>query len=305
MRVRLGIPGDISRDEMATAIDAALEASTAGSVPRIARGQVPTFETGLGRGIRWKPEPPGDEHFDSPGTVLRRGWGDCDDLAPWHAASLRATGEDPDAIARVIPSGPKRWHAIVERSDGTIEDPSKAAGMGSRVQGAGPPVWAPLFGDSRMALATHPYRNGWAGRVDLPDRALPLSWSALSYGSTPAASVVGAIRAVRRFGEYGDIDGMDEARLYALESVLQGYDIDQVVGELEDVGFLPFAAALAPSILPAAGALAKKIIPGGGGKKGGAPAGSAIERPGAIGPDVARAPGTVMQNPYGPIIVRF
>lgn len=304
MRVRLGIPGDISPDEMATAIDAALEASTAGSVPLITRGRVPLFEQGLARGIKWKPEPPGDEHFDSPSTVLRRGWGDCDDLAPWHAASLRATGEDPDATARVYQSGPKRWHAVVQRSDGSIEDPSRAAGMGRRVEGAGAPMWAPLFGDSRMAVAAHPYRNGWAGRVDLPDRVLPLSWSALSYGRNPATSVVGAIRAVRRFGEYGDIDGMDEARLYALESVLQGVDIDQVVGELDEVGFLPFAAALAPSVLPAAGALAKKFLPGGK-KRGAPPPGSAIEKPGAIGPDIARAPGTVMQNPYGPIIVRF
>src|SRR6185369_900875 len=69
------------------------------------RKEVPTFEKALPHGIKWKPEPPGDEHFDHAKTVLARKWGDCDDLAPWQAASLRHTGEDPGAKAVAKRSG--------------------------------------------------------------------------------------------------------------------------------------------------------------------------------------------------------
>jgi hypothetical protein len=54
---------------------------------------------------------------------------DCEALAPWRAAELRVSGEDPGAHALVYPSGPSKFHAIVMRSDGTLEDPSVELGM--------------------------------------------------------------------------------------------------------------------------------------------------------------------------------
>ena len=124
--------------------------------------------------VRWKPEPPGDEHFDLSTTVAKRGWGDCDDLAPWRAAELRVTGQDPEAYSYVYPSGPHRWHAIVRRGDGSDEDPSRAAGMGA-VGGDeyGGPFWPSMFGN-RLSLATYPLRQGWAGRVDVPSSTHPM-----------------------------------------------------------------------------------------------------------------------------------
>ena len=127
MRVNVAIP---EAHVDAPVLNAALESVTRLNEEMLAQGEVPTFTDGLKEGIKWKPEPPGDEHFDHAATVLRRKWGDCDDLAPWQAASLRHTGEDPEARAIVRRSGPKRWHAIVRRGDGSIDDPSKAAGMG-------------------------------------------------------------------------------------------------------------------------------------------------------------------------------
>jgi len=306
MRLRLGIPGDLSRPEMAAALNAALEASTASSAPRIARRKIPTFEQALAKGgIRWAPEPPGDEHFDSPRTVIVRGWGDCDDLAPWHAASLRATGEDPDARAIVRPSGPKRWHAIVERGDGALEDPSRAAGMGSRVSGQLPAAWAPMWND-RLALAAHPWRGGWAGRVDLPDRALPAAWSAVHAASSPAAAVVGAIRGARHVAALcGTVDGVDEIRLAGLEGLLCGVHPEQVEAELDEygaVGFLPF---LAPAAMSLAAPLLKKVLPGGGGGGGGGGAPAASSPSAAAGQHPHAGPGTTMTCPGGPIIVRF
>ena len=85
MRIRLGVPTDANRDEKEAILNAALESVTRADEAQLARG-LPTAREGIARGVRWKPEPPGDEHFDLGGTVLKRGWGDCDDLAPWHAA---------------------------------------------------------------------------------------------------------------------------------------------------------------------------------------------------------------------------
>ena len=61
--------------------------------------------------------------------VLCSGWGDCDDLSPWRAAELRVSGEDPKAYVYVYRSGPRRFHAVVARGDGRIEDPSYKLGM--------------------------------------------------------------------------------------------------------------------------------------------------------------------------------
>src|SRR5262245_53396081 len=121
MRVNVAIP---EAHVTQPVLDAALEAVTRLNEQLIQSGH-PTFKQALPTGIKWKPEPPGSEHFDHAGIVAHRGWGDCDDLAPWHAASLRVTGEDKGANAIVVPSGPNRWHAVVRRSNGAIDDPSE------------------------------------------------------------------------------------------------------------------------------------------------------------------------------------
>jgi hypothetical protein len=126
MRVRIAIPEAFVDPPV---IDAALEAVTRLDESMIRQGQCPTSHELIERGAKWRPEDPGDEHFDHGNTIQNRGWGDCDDWAPLHAATLRATDQDPGAVARVIPSGPNLYHAIVQRSDGTIEDPSQMAGM--------------------------------------------------------------------------------------------------------------------------------------------------------------------------------
>ena len=125
MRYRIAVP---EAHVEASIIDAALEAVTRLDESMIHSGDVPDFDA-RPKGIIWKPEPKGDEFFDNAQTIIQRGWGDCDDLAPWKAASLRATGEDPGAIAKVVKSGPSMYHAIVERSDGAIDDPSVECGM--------------------------------------------------------------------------------------------------------------------------------------------------------------------------------
>ena len=126
MRMRIAVPEEHVTPDV---IDPALEAVTRLNEHLLATGQTPTSHELIARGARWRPEDPGDEHFDHGATIASRGWGDCDDWAPLHAATLRATGQDPGAVARVIPSGPNIFHAIVQKSDGSIDDPSEWAGM--------------------------------------------------------------------------------------------------------------------------------------------------------------------------------
>jgi len=215
MRVNVAIPESNVNEPV---LDAALEAVTRLNEQLVKSGDATTFKQALPH-VRWKPEPPGAEHFDHAAIVSARGWGDCDDLAPWHAASLRVTGEDRGARAIVVPSGPQRWHAVVQRSDGKIEDPSRAAGMGSNHSIAGaalPLMCAPGAGVDgayilRPQLALKPSPNGWHARADLPwnwelaPDAKPsdaqYSMAALHQAPIASTALVGAIDGAIRLGE--------------------------------------------------------------------------------------------------------
>jgi hypothetical protein len=306
MRIRLGVPSDANRDEKKAILDAALESVTRANEASLLRG-LPSFADALHAGkVRWRPEPPGDEHFDLGKTVLRRGWGDCDDLAPWHAASLRTSGEDPEATAFVRPSGPNRWHAVVQRSNGTIEDPSRAAGMGS-VGGDdyGGPFWPAMFAD-RLAMAASPLAPGygWAGRVDIPSTTAPGVYSTLARAPYPAGAIVGACHGTLEVcGD--DMYWDDYLKVAGLADLISGIPPDEVEDCLEShggVGFLPMLAPLAASV---AAPLAQKALGmfgmgGGGGAPAAAPAPS-----GGGGGGGGYPSGTTMHMPGGPIIVRF
>jgi hypothetical protein len=176
MRLGIAVP-----EEHVTApvLNAALEATTRLDEAMIAAG-APTLSAARHR-VRWRPEPPGQEHFDHLHEVLRRGAGDCDDLAPWHCASLRATGKDPGAEAIVKRTGPKSWHAVVRRSSGKIDDPSAWLGMGPGVAPFVAGCVAPLPSVGSVGayvvtprLATMVMDDGyWKSRADLPENFLP------------------------------------------------------------------------------------------------------------------------------------
>jgi hypothetical protein len=126
MRIRVSVPEEHVNPHV---VNAVLEGVTRLNEQLIQTGQTPTASQLVAAGAVWRPEPPGDECFDHGGTIATRGWGDCDDWAPLAAAEHRVKGTDPGAQAIVIPSGPNTYHAVVQRSDGTLEDPSVAAGM--------------------------------------------------------------------------------------------------------------------------------------------------------------------------------
>lgn len=83
-------------------------------------------------GVIYQEEPQtGYEEFACIEPIYKRGWGDCDDLAPWRCAELRNAGEK--AKIRIQwkrqPSGQKLFHIVVRRENGAIEDPSRILGM--------------------------------------------------------------------------------------------------------------------------------------------------------------------------------
>ena len=272
MRIRIAVPQELDDYEREQVLNAALEATTIADEGLVRRGLAPPAAHAIKSGlVRWQAEPPGDEHFDLSTTVMGRKWGDCDDLAPWHAASLRATGRDDKARAFVRRSGPQRWHALVRRGDGTIEDPSVHAGMrGSSVSGVGvdgapPAIVRPMQKDGSLAVCVAPTSDPrhpcvWFARCDLPCADRGMTWSASAHVppglvhpfQSPKTALLSAIRAAKEIaGE--DADEADFWRLAALEDRLEGasaeelaealdesapdeLDVDQVVGETITVG---------------------------------------------------------------------
>lgn len=264
MRINVGIP-----EEHVTApvLNAALEATTRLNEAMLQAGQVPTFDEGL-RHVKWKPEPPGAEHFDHAKKVLQRGWGDCDDLAPWEAASLRHTGEDPGAVAVVKRSGPNSWHAIVKRGDGSLHtDPSRRAGMGQPHEYRGatvPLIQRPTVSGIngvgayivRPQLALRAVPGGFQARTDLPwhykdnpnqppsntDLAMVTLHSLPTARTALTGSIDGAIRLanaagfahpehVKRLECIGDaIDGLDYEELAELYGHKHAQAATQLVG---------------------------------------------------------------------------
>ncbi len=82
-------------------------------------------------GVRYEREQQGRERWRRVDEAMAAGVGDCADLAAWRAAELRVRRGEP-ARAIVYRSGKRRFHAVVQRADGSIEDPSRALGMGKK-----------------------------------------------------------------------------------------------------------------------------------------------------------------------------
>lgn len=249
MRINVAIPEEHVK---APVLDAALEAVTRLNESLIKSGVSPTSHQLIERGAIWKPEPPGDEHFDHGAIIASRGEGDCDDWAPLHAATLRVTGEDRGAVARVRKTGPKRWHATVYRSDGTEDDPSLKAGMpgGARVIGATLP-WLPQMFRSpppgingmyevRPHLALRPIadRDGqvesWQARADLPWHTArgnsPQDAAMVSLHMSPVSSqaIVGAVRGAWRLGLVNGANPKHLAQLSAIADACEGASFEEL-----------------------------------------------------------------------------
>jgi hypothetical protein len=251
MRLQIAIP---EKHVSKPVLDAALEAVTRLNERMIKAGDAPTSLQLIEQGAVWKPEPPGQEHFDHGAKIAARGDGDCDDWAPLHAATLRVTGRDPNAVARVRKTGPKRWHATVYRSDGREDDPSLKAGMpGPRnpgIVGAWvPSMRADVHGVSgayinwpQLALRPVPAADGkiesWQARADLPwhwkpdptkpPRPIDTAMVALHRSPVSSTAICGAARGAFEIGLANGADPEQLKRLSAICELCQGASWEEV-----------------------------------------------------------------------------
>jgi hypothetical protein len=285
MRLRISVPEAHVQPDV---LDAALEAVTRLDEALIRSGNSPTSHQLLGQGAVWRPEPPGDEHFDHGGIIAARGHGDCDDWAPLHAATLRVTGEDPGARAIVLPSGATTYHALVERSDGSHDDPSIAAGMkvsggiviggpceGFPYDGAAMPTFAPMTDGSRPGIAVIRGPEGWHARADIPWAGSPIMAGRMrgrsnvtgcyglcstAYEADPRVAAMSAISGAVLCGQAsGCADPEHILKLVGLYGMCCGEDPLQVLQDMKDylasLGYDPnecehYAQAFALKIAP-------------------------------------------------------
>jgi hypothetical protein len=283
--VRIGIPDEHIKPAV---LNAGLEAVTKLNEGLIASGQAPTFAQAMAQGVKWKPEPPGLESFDHAGIVSARGWGDCDDLAPLHAASLRVSGQDPGAQAVVFKSGPHRWHAVVKHGDGSLSDPSQTAGMrvreGSEAAGIPPAVVGCMSGpcvsgaDARPYVAVTRDARAYVGRADLPfGKNGRYAVSVIHRDVTPARALAAAMTGVAALvGCNPELASERHAvRLHALSGLLRGkspVEVARVVGVKETKAAVQTLAELCPAILTELQAH-RRAVENGGSRVAGSPFG--------------------------------
>jgi putative transposon-encoded protein len=238
MRVRLTVPKELVSEDT---LNPALEASAQVAQKQIEAGLVPPLADAIDDGLRWAPEPEGQgfEGFDLPTECIDRGWLDCDDIAPWWAAELRASGVDPDAKPIVYQSGPKRWHAVVERGDGSVDDPSRWAGMGK--PGSPLPVTRPLAKDGTASIAFKSKRGGTKARIDVPIQGfgdhVGLALEAYGDGAFDALGR-GASGALGILGFWG---APDETllRMHAITHILSGHTEEEFAAMHGCDGYAP------------------------------------------------------------------
>ncbi len=332
MRIRIAVPDGHVTPAL---LNAALEATTLANESLLQNGATPIHEL-IKRGkVKWKPEPFKDgEHFDLTTTVANRGWGDCDDLAPAHAAYLRASGKDPGARAVVKRSGPKRWHAIVQKGSGEFVDPSAAAGMREYQRKHGHKFVPGIVGAvmptmaERCALGLKRAGRLWAARCDLPTMRGGAAVCGVALRSELVDALEDAINGATVVGEAsGLVDPYDVTRAIALQGTLCGDSLQEIREDIsgedmsdgELVGFfgsilkaakgaLPFAKHLPIPGAAAMADLAQGALKGGGKRSGAVAAPSPniaaqMPREGGSGPSVAYPQGQT--GTAGPIIIRF
>lgn len=261
MNVTIAVPDEHINEDI---LDAGLEMNTRVNEAMIKAGDAPNFGQLINSGAKWHPEPPGVESFDNGKKVALRGHGDCDDWGPIRAASLRVSGEDPKARSVSYKSGPNRWHAIVKRGNGTLEDPSQTAGMrvrpGTEAAGIPPAVVGCMHsqrginGPVRPFVAVRRDDNGWMARTDLPIvGADGYAVSVRHHGPSPARALgrcMAGAALVGHCARVADAEHLD--KLWALQGLLCGQSLADVAATCgADVAreAVESLAQLAPDIL--------------------------------------------------------
>lgn len=138
--------------------------------------------------MRYTREDPA-ERWQLPSETAARGGGDCEDLASWRCAELRLRGESCRVVVKR--TGPRVLHALVERGDGSIEDPSRRLGMGRERIGS--------MATATTGLITWKIRKtaeGWEGEATVPLPSGGAAVSARARGTTRGDAASRTLRAI-------------------------------------------------------------------------------------------------------------
>ena len=139
-----------------------------------------------GAGVRYSAKDPG-ERWQLPSETAARGAGDCEDLASWRCAELRNAGENCRVIVKR--SRPGVLHAVVERGNGQIEDPSRRLGMGrGRIAGMAP--------EPNLRWNIKRTADGWEGTATIPLPAGGAAVTARARGRTRGDAASRTLRAI-------------------------------------------------------------------------------------------------------------
>lgn len=148
----------------------------------IARPRAPLYAAG----VRYLGKDP-EERWQIPSETTSRGGGDCEDLASWRCAELRNAGEKCRVIVRR--SRPGVLHAVVEREDGQIEDPSRRLGMGrGRISG--------MTNEPNLRWNIKRTSDGWEGTATIPLPAGAAAVTARAAGRTRGDAAARTLRAI-------------------------------------------------------------------------------------------------------------
>ena len=154
------------------------------------------------RDLRRNPQPPlyaagvryirndANERWQLPSETKARGGGDCEDLAAWRCAERRLNGESCRVVVRR--TSPTVLHAVVENSDGSIEDPSKKLGMGRIGAAAGEYGMRPNLKWKIKRTAD----GQWEGEAEVPLPGAAASVSARARGTTRGDAAARTLRAI-------------------------------------------------------------------------------------------------------------
>lgn len=144
-------------------LEAAMEGLVGANVEMMTHGRLGgvAFPPLYASGIVYRREPPGQEDWQTADRLLENREGDCEDLAAYRTAELRRDGE-LGARARVVPTQRGKFHAIVQREDGSMEDPSRNLITQEAIMGNLP---RPKFtlrdvGSHTVGAITLPLKNG-------------------------------------------------------------------------------------------------------------------------------------------------
>lgn len=124
--------GDFERDASNAALDIMLECLVQLDLLHLQTS--PDYPLLYQSGVRYKTEGLKREDWLTIPEVIKRRFGDCEDLAAWRTAELRMQGIAARACFsfRKMALGGTMYHIKVLYPDGREEDPSKILGMNSK-----------------------------------------------------------------------------------------------------------------------------------------------------------------------------